>query len=86
MLIVIESPAKIKKMKSFVKAEIMATVGHFMDLPEDSMGVDLTTYAPTFIYTKNRDGSDKGTRVSGQLKKLAKGEDVYIATDPRPRG
>lgn len=87
MLVVIESPNKIKKIKSFLKsAEIMATVGHFMDLPEDKMGVDLTSYTPTFVYTKNRDGSDKGGKVSAQLRKFAKGNDVYIATDPDREG
>lgn len=86
MLIVIESPNKIKKIKSFIKAEVMATVGHFKDLPGDDLGVDLSTYQPTFLYTKNRDGSDKGTQISEKLKKLSKGEDVYIATDPDREG
>lgn len=86
MLVVIESPNKIKKIKSFLTAEIMATVGHFMDLPTDTMGLDMTTYTPSFVYTKNKDGSDKGGKTSAQLKKLAKGQDVYIATDPDREG
>lgn len=88
MLLIIESPNKIKKIRSFLPAgaQVLATVGHFRDLPEEEMGVDLTAYTPTFVYTKNNDGSDKGTKISAQLKKLAKGEDVYIATDPDREG
>jgi DNA topoisomerase-1 len=51
MLLVIESPNKIKKILFYVNgAKVLATVGHFKDLPQDSMGVDLNNdYAPTFI-------------------------------------
>jgi DNA topoisomerase IA len=38
MLLVIESPNKIKKIKGYISAQILATVGHFKDLPSDAMG------------------------------------------------
>jgi DNA topoisomerase-1 len=80
MLLVIESPNKIKKIKSYLSAQILATVGHFKDLPSDAMGVDLDTYAPTFILDNS-----KSDRIK-QIKEAAKGQDVYIATDPDREG
>lgn len=80
MLLVIESPNKIKKIKSYITAQILATVGHFKDLPSDAMGVDLDTYAPTFILD-----TGKADRIK-QIIAAAKGQDVYIATDPDREG
>ncbi|MFZ4859275.1 MAG: type I DNA topoisomerase [Desulfuromonadaceae bacterium] len=80
MLLVIESPNKIKKIKEYLSAQVLATVGHFKDLPDDSMGVDLDTYAPTFVMDIG-----KKERIQ-QIKAAAKGQDVYIATDPDREG
>jgi DNA topoisomerase-1 len=80
MLLVIESPNKIKKIREYLRAQVLATVGHFKDLPDDSMGVDLDTYAPTFVVD-----SGKKERIQ-QIRIAAKGEDVYIATDPDREG
>lgn len=80
MLLVIESPNKIKKIKGYISAQILATVGHFKDLPADSMGVDLDTYQPTFILDNG-----KADRIK-QIVAAAKGQDVYIATDPDREG
>ncbi len=80
MLIVIESPNKSKKIGALAKAPVVATVGHFRDLPDKDLGIDLQTYVPTFVYTA------RGKKVAGQLKSAAKGEDVYIATDPDREG
>ena len=44
MLIIVESPTKAKKIQSILKAKTMSTIGHFKDLPEASLGVDLTSY------------------------------------------
>jgi DNA topoisomerase-1 len=82
MLLVIESPNKIKKIQSFVAgAKVLATIGHFKDLPQDSMGVDLDNdYAPTFIVD-----AGKKDRIK-QIVAAAAGQDVYIATDPDREG
>jgi len=58
------------------KAKVLATVGHFKDLPKNTMGVDLETYEPEFKC------NTRGRKIVTQLRKAAKGEEVYIATDP----
>ncbi len=81
MLIIIESPNKIKKLRSILpQAKVVATVGHFMDLPSDKMAVDLTTYEPTFTTSPGKKD------VLSKLRDAAKGEDVIIATDPDREG
>lgn len=77
-VIVIESPNKIKKVRKFSGFEVMATVGHFKDLPSSSLGVDLHTFEPTFE-VKKKD-------VVKNLKSKCKGKTVYIATDPDREG
>jgi len=81
LLIIIESPNKIKKIRSIVpNAKVVATVGHFKDLPSDKMSVDLTTYEPVFTISSGK------TEVVTKLRAAAKGEDVIIATDPDREG
>ena len=42
-LLIVESPNKIKKLKSFLDDSwtVSASVGHICDLPDDEMGIDL---------------------------------------------
>ena len=61
-------------------AKVVATVGHFKDLPSDKMAVDLTTYEPTFLTSSGK------TDVVKKLRDAARGEEVYIATDPDREG
>lgn len=80
MLIVIESPNKSKKIRELTKANVVATVGHFKDLPEKSIAVDLETFEAEFAY------NTRGKKVAAQLRAAAKGEEVFIATDPDREG
>jgi len=80
MLIIIESPNKSKKIQALAKAPVLATVGHFRDLPEKELGVELDTYEPKFIY------NTRGKKVASQIKAAAKDKDVYITTDPDREG
>ncbi len=80
MLIIVESPTKAKKIQSILKVKAMSTVGHFKDLPDASIGVDLTTYEPTFVY------HDKKTHLPKELRAAAKGETVMLAGDPDREG
>ena len=54
MLIIVESPTKAQKIQALLKTKAMSTVGHFKDLPDASLGVDLVTYEPTFVYHEKK--------------------------------
>lgn len=79
-IIVIESPNKIKKLKALTGLQTFATVGHFKDLPRGEIGVDLKTYFPTFVLDAGKKSSLE------RIKSAAKGNCVYIATDPDREG
>jgi DNA topoisomerase-1 len=80
-LIVIESPNKIATLKKLSKMNVIATCGHFKDLPNSSLGVDLNqNYQPTFEYSKD------SLAMVAKLRKAAVNQEVYIATDPDREG
>lgn len=81
MVIIIESPNKIKHIAHYTGAKTLATVGHFKDLPQKEIGVDPDTYEPDFIPTP-----DKGAETIRKILSAATGEDVVIATDPDREG
>ena len=80
MLIIIESPNKIKKIRQITGANVLATVGHFKDLPTDELAVDLETYKPSFRIMEGK------SEVIKKIKAAAKGENVYVASDPDREG
>jgi DNA topoisomerase I len=80
MLIIVESPTKAKKIQSILKVKTMSTVGHFKDLPEAQIGVDLATYEPTFVY------HEKKANLPKELRAAARGETVMLAGDPDREG
>lgn len=80
MLIIVESPTKAKKIQSILKLRAMSTVGHFKDLPDAQIGVDLKTYEPTFVYHERK------MHLPNELRAAAKGETVMLAGDPDREG
>jgi DNA topoisomerase I len=80
MLIIVESPTKAKKIQSILKVKTMSTVGHFKDLPDAQIGVDLKTYEPTFVY------HEKKANLPKELRAAARGETVMLAGDPDREG
>lgn len=80
MLIIVESPTKAKKIQSILKVKTISTVGHFKDLPDASIGVDLKSYQPTFVY------HEKKANLPKELRAAAKGETVMLAGDPDREG
>lgn len=80
MLIIVESPTKAKKIQSILKVKTMSTVGHFKDLPDAQIGVDLTTYEPVFVY------HEKKANLPKELRAAARGETVMLAGDPDREG
>ena len=83
-LIVVESPTKAKTISRFLTNDyqVVATMGHLRDLPEDSLGLDVKNdFAPFYqLVSKKRKTID-------QLKALAKTAGmIYLATDPDREG
>jgi len=77
-LFIVESPGKVKKIKSFLGKDFMvaASVGHIRDLPSREMGIDFDTWRIRYQLT------DKGKGVFKNLKSLAdKADKIYLATD-----
>lgn len=81
-ILIVESPKKAKEISNYLKDFVVkATVGHFKDLPEDEMGVDLKTYQPKFVIK-----SQNHKKILSEIKKLSENAEVYIATDPDREG
>ena len=83
-LIIVESPAKVKTISKFLgkKYTLDATMGHLIDMPKSSLGVDLENdYEPKYITIRG-----KGELLSKLKKEAKKADRVYLATDPDREG
>ncbi len=81
-LFVVESPNKAKSIKKyFPEFTVVATVGHFRDLPVDRLGVDEITHKPEYVTMHDK------TEVEIKLRAAAKDADtIILATDPDREG
>ena len=84
-LVIVESPAKAKTIEKYLGSgfEVLASVGHIMDLPKNDIGVELEnrTFEPTLIVSPGKE------KVVAQLKKAAaKADEIYLAPDPDREG
>ncbi len=83
-LVIVESPAKVKTINKILgaKYKVVSSMGHLIDLPKSTLGVDLENdFTPKFVVVR------KKQKVLTQLKKDAKTKtDIYIATDPDREG
>lgn len=83
-LIIVESPAKTKTLKSFLGAGFRAeaSMGHVRDLPEKKMGVDIDKgFKPAYVTIPDRRDAIK------RLKEAAsKADRVLLASDPDREG
>lgn len=84
-LVIVESPAKAKTIERYLGKgyKVAATVGHVMDLPKSSLGVDTEKgYKPEYEVMKGK------KKVISQLRKLVpqKDGDVFLALDPDREG
>jgi DNA topoisomerase-1 len=82
-LVIVESPAKAKTIESYLGQDftVKSSFGHVRDLPEHDMGVDVEHgFQPSYEIS-----SDK-VKVISELKKLAKGAEVWLATDDDREG
>ena len=84
-LVIVESPAKAKTIEKYLGAgfEVLASVGHIMDLPKNELGVELEkrSFEPTLIVSPGKE------KVVAQLKRAAaKADEIYLAPDPDREG
>jgi DNA topoisomerase-1 len=84
-LVIVESPAKAKTIEKYLGKgfEVLASVGHIMDLPKNDIGVELEhrTFEPTLIVSPGKE------KVVVQLKKAAaKADEIFLAPDPDREG
>ncbi len=82
-LVIVESPAKTKKIKAFLGKDfqVEASIGHIRDLPK-KLGVDVeNNFEPTYEIVAGK------KKVAANLKRIAKLADkVYLAMDPDREG
>lgn len=83
-LVIVESPSKAKTIKKYLGKdfEVIASVGHLIDLPASRFGVDVDNdFKPTYSTMKGK------TTVLKEIKSKAKqSEYVYLASDPDREG
>jgi DNA topoisomerase-1 len=84
-LVIVESPAKAKTIEKYLGKgfEVLASVGHIMDLPRRDIGVELKnrTFEPTLEVSPDK------LKVVAQLKKAgAAAEEIFLAPDPDREG
>lgn len=82
VLMIVESPNKAKKIRGyFSDFNLMATVGHFKDLPRDSMGVEPPMHKPEYVVSEGKQAFITKLRAAAKEADL-----IYVATDPDREG
>ena len=82
-LLIVESPTKARTISKYLGSEyeVMATVGHFRDLPTNKMGVDLKDFTVEYVI------DPKKKQIVSELGKLSKGaKEIFLASDPDREG
>jgi len=82
-LLIVESPAKAKTIEKILGKdfEVKSCYGHIRDLEKDDMGIDINNhYQPRYIVP------DEKQKVVSDLRKLAKGREVWLASDEDREG
>jgi DNA topoisomerase-1 len=83
-LMIVESPAKVKKIKSFLGEgwRVEASMGHVRDLPTSDLGVVIADgFRPDYRILKGQENT-----VRRLLRAIKQAEAVYLATDPDREG
>lgn len=83
-LVIVESPAKVKTISKFLGKdyEIEASMGHLIDLPKSTIGVDIDNDFDVHYITIRGKG-----KLLNKLKQKARNADnIYLATDPDREG
>lgn len=84
ILVIVESPAKVKTINKILgsKYKVTSSMGHLVDLPKSTLGVDVDKdFEPRFIVVRAKQ------KVLTRLKKEAQGKtEICFATDPDREG
>ncbi len=82
-LVILESPNKIEKVQHYLGGgyQVMATAGHFRDLPQRELGIDLASFAPTYVVSEKK--KDLLARIKAKAKDAG---EVLLATDADREG
>jgi len=82
-LVIVESPAKARTIEKFLGPNyiVKASMGHIRDLPKSKIGVDFDNN-----FKPNYEISEDKKKIVRELKKLAKGKKVFLATDEDREG
>ncbi|MEK7517341.1 MAG: type I DNA topoisomerase [Patescibacteria group bacterium] len=83
-LVIVESPTKARTISRFLgkEYEIKASMGHVMDLPKSTLGVDVENE-----FTPQYEVIDDKKKIIAELKKAAKSaKQIILATDPDREG
>ena len=83
-LVIVESPAKAKTIGKYLPkgCEVIATMGHVIDLPSSKLSIDIeNNYAPEYKTIKG-----KATLLKEIKSKTKKADEVILATDPDREG
>ena len=84
ILLIVESPAKAGTIQKYLgkNYKVIASMGHVIDLPKSSLGVDLENdFEPKYITIRG-----KGALLSSLKKEAKKADEVLLATDPDREG
>jgi DNA topoisomerase-1 len=83
-LVIVESPSKARTIKKFLGRdfEVLASVGHIVDLPERGLGVDTRKdFAPKYVIVPGKE------KILAELRRASRmAEEVYLAPDPDREG
>ena len=83
-LLIVESPAKAVTIEKYLGKDynVVASMGHVIDLPKSQLGVDTENhFAHKYITIRG-----KGTLLNSLKKEASKADKVYLATDPDREG
>ncbi len=83
-LVIVESPTKARKLKSYLGSEyiVEASVGHVRDLPKSKLSIDVdNNFQPTYEVS-----SDKKKVISLLKKAAVDAKQIILATDPDREG
>lgn len=82
-LVIVESPAKAKTIEKYLGSNytVKSSFGHIRDLPKKGLSIDkANNFEPTYEINPEK------KKVVNELKKLAKGAEVWLATDEDREG